>query len=687
MLSPRRYRAFISYSHADERWARWLQRALERYRVPGRLRALHPALPLRLYPVFRDRAELASATDLSDSIQRAMADSDALVVVCSPAAAASRWVNAEIRRFQADGRGPRIFCLLVAGRPDAEAADCAFPPALLRDEDGRPLPEPLAADLTPGGDGQHSALLKLAAGLLGVGIDEIKRRDAQRQARVWSAVAAGSLAVAALTIGLAVLALLARQDAELRRQQAENLIGFMLGDLRGKLQPIGKLDLLDAVGDQAMNYFAAIGERGSANDVLARAKALRQIGEVRFNQGHLEPALEAFRQSLDQARTLYERAPENNDYLFELGQAEFWVGYVAWQRNDLESAAAAMQGYMQHSRELLGRDPDNVGYQMELAYAYINLGGVARERGVPAEALGHFKESEAIWRRLAAADTDNSEYAFMVAETLSWDGSTLLDLGRLRESEQVFREAYTILAKLHQTGTDTRFSHKFGDVGIFLGQISLHLGNLTDAAQLFETSHQVNQDLVNHDPSNAAWRRVLYDGQRFQAEMALATGQPELAGQFLASAEAGLRQLVQEDPSDSEYATNLAMTERFEAERLLDLGRVEEAVVAAKQAQARIDGVRTTGSRATAKVDAALVAESLGHVQAAAGRIDLAEASLVDAQGRLDAGTETGIVSTALRARLACHFNRIQEARELASHLRTAGFADPRFQIPCADLP
>ena len=34
MTQPRRYKAFISYSHADSAHASWLQRALERYRPP-----------------------------------------------------------------------------------------------------------------------------------------------------------------------------------------------------------------------------------------------------------------------------------------------------------------------------------------------------------------------------------------------------------------------------------------------------------------------------------------------------------------------------------------------------------------------------------------------------------------------------------------------------------------------------
>jgi hypothetical protein len=75
-----RYAAFISYSHADERWARWLQQSLERYRVPRQLRRERSAdrtLPARLYPVFRDRDEFASSDDLNAAIQAALDDSDA----------------------------------------------------------------------------------------------------------------------------------------------------------------------------------------------------------------------------------------------------------------------------------------------------------------------------------------------------------------------------------------------------------------------------------------------------------------------------------------------------------------------------------------------------------------------------------------------------------------------------------
>ena len=104
-----RYSAFISYSHRDERWARWLQTALETYRVPSPLaRTQSGAASRRLSPVFRDRSDLPSATDLGAHIREALQDSANLIVICSPGASVSRWVNEEIRYFRSLGRGDRI---------------------------------------------------------------------------------------------------------------------------------------------------------------------------------------------------------------------------------------------------------------------------------------------------------------------------------------------------------------------------------------------------------------------------------------------------------------------------------------------------------------------------------------------------------------------------------------------------
>src|SRR5665647_743275 len=108
-----RYWAFISYSHQDKSWGRWLHRALETYRVPQRLVGMPVAagtIPARLTPVFRDRDELPTATDLDRTVAEALRQSWSLIVICSPASAQSRWVNEEVRAFQQLGRAERIHC-------------------------------------------------------------------------------------------------------------------------------------------------------------------------------------------------------------------------------------------------------------------------------------------------------------------------------------------------------------------------------------------------------------------------------------------------------------------------------------------------------------------------------------------------------------------------------------------------
>jgi len=100
MSEPPEYWAFISYSHKDRKWGQWLHRELEAYRIPQQLVDRNvegrEAVPERLLPIFRDEEELAGSPDLPASIREALARSRNLIVLCSPHAARSRWVNEEI---------------------------------------------------------------------------------------------------------------------------------------------------------------------------------------------------------------------------------------------------------------------------------------------------------------------------------------------------------------------------------------------------------------------------------------------------------------------------------------------------------------------------------------------------------------------------------------------------------------
>ena len=123
--------------------------------------------------------------------------------------------------------------------------------------------EPIAADLREAGDGREAGKLKLVAGMLGLGLDDLVRREQQRRQKRLTYIAAASIAGMAMTSGLAVFAFDKRDEARDQRREAEGLVGFMLGDLREELEPIGKLSALDAVGSRALEYYREAGQEGA----------------------------------------------------------------------------------------------------------------------------------------------------------------------------------------------------------------------------------------------------------------------------------------------------------------------------------------------------------------------------------------------------------------------------------------
>jgi hypothetical protein len=154
-----------------------------------------------LFPVFLDQDEVEASPSLSAKLTSALTNSNSLIVICSPSAVASKWVNQEISQFKALGRADRIFCVIVDGDPGADASTderACFSAELMkcgadRDIGGNSRGEPLAVDVRPGKESKQNALLRLVAGVVGISYDDLRRRDVRRQKRQRRAFLATSL--------------------------------------------------------------------------------------------------------------------------------------------------------------------------------------------------------------------------------------------------------------------------------------------------------------------------------------------------------------------------------------------------------------------------------------------------------------------------------------------------------------
>lgn len=114
MLEQFQYYAFISYKREDEKWAKWLQRRLENYRLPSIIRKKDRNLPVYIRPIFRDQTDL-SGGNLEKSLITELLSSKYLIVVCSPNSAISTWVNKEVEVFIKNGRSEDIIPFIVDG--------------------------------------------------------------------------------------------------------------------------------------------------------------------------------------------------------------------------------------------------------------------------------------------------------------------------------------------------------------------------------------------------------------------------------------------------------------------------------------------------------------------------------------------------------------------------------------------
>ena len=192
---PFQYWAFISYSSKDRAFAKWLHDSLETYRLPVQLLE-HPTptgerAPKRFRPMFWDRAEMTADHDLGALIKRNLLVSRYLIVVCSPNAARSVWVDTEVKTFEQMHGRERVLSVIIDGDLSPDSLDFCYPPSLR-------AWSPKSPDARPKGDGRSNAKLMLLARMLGIRFDDLYQREKRRRMKSLLLWATGAMVVMGL---------------------------------------------------------------------------------------------------------------------------------------------------------------------------------------------------------------------------------------------------------------------------------------------------------------------------------------------------------------------------------------------------------------------------------------------------------------------------------------------------------
>ena len=452
---------------------------------------------------------------------------------------------------------------------------------------------------------------------------DLATRARHRRQRRWALVGTGLLGLAMLGSGYVYTVRVHRAGlrAELARNQAEDLIRYMLEDLHGQLKPLGRTNILKPAGDKALRYFDGLPkDEVSPGSLLQRAHALEQVAHLQGDFGELGAAIGtqraaaaileglrqqpgdrrlvrkelvgAYQQLADlmhkdgrtgenlvciqkQARLLDEAMADQSgseDLLKMAAEAAFSSARLHEELGDMENARASMGKALGFKLELRRLRPEDNDVLEELSGIHDEYGRLLYELGQPAPAQAQQEQAIACAQLLVARQPGNLNWQRGVSICKSDLSILLVWLGRTREARGPVEESLAIARALHQGDPQNAvWTNDYSMAIRTLGEVHLASEDFRGALVHFRSAEELARGLVARSPRDGNWRvrARLAGGKLFLAEALLALGRPgEAQPQILAA-----RQLVEEAATGQETMRQgyLGWASLLEGEALLAL--------------------------------------------------------------------------------------------------------------------
>lgn len=497
-----------------------------------------------------------------------------------------------------------------------------------------------------------------------------------RRHRIGVATTAG--ATLALAAGLGV-ALFESREAQYQRAQAEGMVEFMLGDLRKKLEPVGRLDVMDAVGEKALSYYAALETGRQDPDSLGRrARAMHLMGEIAEKRGKLDEADKMFREAAASTGELLARAPEDGQRVFDHAQSVYWVGFVARRRGQAGEAERQFKEYMALANRLVKLDPEKPEWRVEQAYAGQNLGVLLLGEGRIQEALQRFEATRSIWVRLVEV---RPALRSDLGTTLGWLSRTYRQLGAFAAAIEAEQAKLDNLDRTPDALGNRRAQELRASSIHEISRLQLALGQVEAAFKSAEQAIRLHEALARFDDSNLDWLARLSTARLGMVEIMQARHSVAELDALFKLLDVDIRRLLDAEAGKLEWLINLqGRLVHLEAFLALAKGSTSTPQSLLRFLDS-IDGLSATG-KTLSQEQVRIVASAellLGDLLAgrdsarAASRWRAASERLMPqiARGDLPAMTLSALAQQRL--------GRNQEARALADKIEASAYRHPRY--------
>ncbi|MGE0871729.1 MAG: protein kinase [Kofleriaceae bacterium] len=419
--------------------------------------------------------------------------------------------------------------------------------------------------------------------------------------------------------------------AETRRGDAEELMDFMLGDLRRKLERIGKIDLLAVVAKKAADYYSTRPPPDSPEDMRRQIQTGLNLGSVLSMQGDSKGALAVFTAAVGMSERLVTVDPHQIANQADLVRTRSKLSQVQAMQGDIAKARVGFETVIRDAEAILASNPEHAHGIAAAQDGHLRLGDILRAQGDLTGAIDHGMQAIAMARKLVELDPANVKYqrglslclrvlAEVYKQQQSYQHATPLVLESVKISEALLAKdpedpalgmdvvrTREDLAEVYEQQGDldkaleavlslrtlamTRFAQdpddatRRYDAGMALRRVgkirqtrkeyAIALTELREAAKLIAP-------LIQKDPATKMWQQgmsyVQSDlGRVLDDDKQLARALPH----YIAARDLR-KELLKRDPTNSNVRNDLALSHELVANTLRDLGKRAEAVAELK---------------------------------------------------------------------------------------------------------
>ena len=410
-----------------------------------------------------------------------------------------------------------------------------------------------------------------------------------------------------------------RAEADKNRGAAEDLLGFMLVDLRNKLKPLGKLDLLDAVAKKATDYYGAQPELGTNDELRKRSQAVENLGDVLVGRGKTTDALAQFRAALalrdriappgwegetaslrrklgdvlakqgDSAGALaeYRASLGIDERIGELGgaaAAHERIGDIATGTGDLPGALKEYRVAATVEDDDATKHPDVWLARQGRAVAHKKIGSALIKTGDITGALVELRLAASINDADLGAEPDNAERRSDFESTHQLLGDALEETGDVKGSQSEYERVLEVTNRAIAIDP-SNLVERGGEamVQVRLARALYQQSRNADAIAAYRAADDSRVSLTAQDPKNTTWQNLRLVEKALLGEVLRTTKDDASALKVLREAVVIAEHLVAADPTNGDWQYALATAHERVFDELEATGDLREADVESRK--------------------------------------------------------------------------------------------------------